>query len=485
MGKALAADVGTMNECAATEATSDALESLEKRITGWAPFTEGGKEQQKKLLADFNEHQPEWKRAFSDSRCTEEADTVVKKIHALKPDDQSLEADAVRDALKTAYGFSSQYAHDVTPEILGAATNKIGEACETFLGEVLNSFVHKWKPTDSRKPEIDKQDEDFIKGALDVANPVKPDEELSVGFLKKLEDKRAEAENAWRIEKKRICDEFIKQVLGTPAVELYEKYRNWYERNADNPSVKDVDSIVEAVVGDFFKLYIDEVKTTFLQDGSAFNSEAGRKEASARFDEFQKLCLALAKDSCGLADSWCVKFARECKNRGKIDLGMNKAFGQGLTVSRIDFKVTEDGEYQDYIGGKFSVSYTGVAITGQNLNQFTFEPFFGTSNFNNYLVTERDSWETIWHETKRLSLNPWVGTEFSFYATLDINNTPWDAKGSTDVRVFPLRSAYEKGFVEWEFKCVYDNRQYYTCHVRIYCAFDGVDIFELFNQYCK
>lgn len=482
-GSSIRDAIDSMNDNAATNATPDALESLGRRIAQWTPHTDDGKQQKTTLSTAFESQQSNWKRAFSDRLCTEEADRVVQKIHALKPDDQSLEADTVRVTLKTAYGFSGQCSH-ATPEILCAATNKIDEACETFLEKFLDSFVHKWKPTDRKKPEICKQDEDYITGALDVVNPVKPDEELSVGFLKKLEDKRAEAENAWRIEKKRICDEFIKQVLGTPAVELYEKYRNWYERNADNPSVKDVDSIVEAVVGDFFKLYIDEVKTTFLQDGSAFNSEAGRKEASARFDEFQKLCLALAKDSCGLADSWCVKFARECKNRGKIDLGMNKAFGIGMTVTRVDVNVSEDRAWNDYIGAKFDVTYLNYTITGQELEN---EQFLRIEDSGEYVAKNaKNSWQTIWNGTKRLSLNPWTCAAFGLNASLDVDWTVVDGKGFGFLRVYPLHEDYKRGYFERCFKCFYVVKEHsYTCYVRFYCAFDGVDIFELFNQYCK
>ena len=115
------------------------------------------------------------------------------------------------------------------------------------------------------------------------------------------------------------------------------------------------------------------------------------------------------------------------------------------------------------------------------------EQFLRIEDSGEYVAKNaKNSWQTIWNGTKRLSLNPWTCAAFGLNASLDVDWTVVDGKGSDFLRVYPLHEDYKRGYFERCFKCFYVVKEHsYTCYVRFYCAFDGVDIFELFNQYCK
>lgn len=488
-GNDLQNQIDDMTKNAATKATVDALEKLRQNVAGWEPYTEEGKTRKSKISKNLEDNKPLWEHAYLDNCCTTNAEAIVRKIRDLNPND----SDDICDTLKTAYGFTNEWTKAST-NVVSVATNKICEASSRVLSDFLCSFTNKWNIYGEKKPEICNDDKNFIEAALDLQNPNKPSEKLSVWFLKELEEARSDAEKSWREQQKKTVDDYIAIVKNMSAVDMFDSstkdsYRNWYEKNCDNPFVTNVDSMVEKKVSAFFEQYIDEMRTSFLQDGSAFNSEDGRRIATRRFAEFQRLCLALEKDGCGLKDSWCAKFARECVNGGKIREGMNRAFEQVLTVTRIDVKVMEDGVSNDYIGGKFSMSCRSYMIAGHELKQVAIESFFLIDDFEDYEVKSRNSWQTLWNGTKRLSLNPWTCSEFAIEASLDLSLTPADAKGGDFCRIFPLRSDYTSGLKEWRFNCNYitlrGREQSYTCHVRIYCTFEGADIFDLFNQYRK
>lgn len=488
-GNDLQNQIDDMTKNAATKATVDALEKLRQNVAGWEPYAEEGKTRKSGISKNLEDNKPLWEHAYLDNCCTTNAEAIVRKIRDLNPND----SDDICDTLKTAYGFTNEWTKAST-NVVSVATNKICEASSRVLSDFLCSFTNKWNIYGEKKPEIYNDDKNFIEAALDLQNPNKPSEKLSVWFLKELEEARSDAEKSWREQQKKTVDDYIAIVKNMSAVDMFDSstkdsYRNWYEKNCDNPFVTNVDSMVEKKVSAFFEQYIDEMRTSFLQDGSAFNSEDGRRIATRRFAEFQRLCLALEKDGCGLKDSWCAKFARECVNGGKIREGMNRAFEQVLTVTRIDVKVMEDGISNDYIGGKFSMSCRSYMIAGHELKQVAIESFFLIDDFEDYEVKSRNSWQTLWNGTKRLSLNPWTCSEFAIEASLDLSLTPADAKGGDFCRIFPLRSDYTSGLKEWRFNCNYitlrGREQSYTCHVRIYCTFEGADIFDLFNQYRK
>ena len=139
------------------------------------------------------------------------------------------------------------------------------------------------------------------------------------------------------------------------------------------------------------------------------------------------------------------------------------------------------------IGGKFDISYLNHMIAGQELKSGGQEIFLRCDEYKDYVVNERDTWQTLWEGTKRLSLSSWTHIGFYLGASLDLSGTPEDAKGDVFCTISPLRSRYKGGFLEMNFKCHYltwgGANQYYTCHVRIYCACEGADIFGLFDKY--
>lgn len=462
--------IDSMNANAATKATPDALESLGRRIAQWTPHTDDGKQQKTTLSTAFESLQPNWKREYSNSRCTEEADRVVQKIHALKPDDQSLEADTVRVALKTAYGFSGQCSH-ATSEVLCAATNKIDEACETFLGKFLDSFVHKWKPTDRKKPEICKQDEDFITGALDVVNPVKPDEKLSVCFLEKLEEARSDAEKKWREQQKKKVDEYLAAIKDMSAVDMYGSYRNWYEENKDNPSVYDVDSLVEQAVAKFFDDYIVEIWKTSVIEASMFKSDAGKENAKKQFTQFQKLCLALSKDPCGLKNTWCYRFGKKCKDVGHVEKGMKEAFSRKFHITSIRAQLhVEDPDYRTR-RRNLKIFQSRRTCSGD-----TPDELIATGGFS-------DEGDHPIGKDVYLWTNPWSQQLIGVFG--EIVNTIADDKIEQWFYLSPYEEDYLKtGRFEFRFRKSSGDLvlDWYTCTVNISGVFEGTDIFELYRD---
>lgn len=348
--------IDSMNASAATNATHDALESLRQRIAQWTPHTDGGEQQKTTFLKDFESQQPNWKQKYLDSRCAEEADTVVKEIHALKPDDQPLKADVVRDALKTAYGFASQYA-DATPEIFCAATNKIDEACGTFLDSFQKSFAQSWNVSSREAPKIDDHDIVFVEAALDVANPCKPEHKLSDDFLVELRRKCEQAKEMWCAAKKKVCEDFIGQtfISGRKTKDVFDDYRKWYEQNSQNPYVTNVNERVRSEVTSFFNTYVENYVSEFRSEGhvwKSYDTVPGRIAiARTKFEEFQCLCIAVARDPYGLSkDSRAAVFARLCCDKGEIKKGFDKAFAQYWTIRDVEVKVDYKRTYGRFEG---------------------------------------------------------------------------------------------------------------------------------------
>lgn len=355
-GNAIGTDVDKMNADAAIKAKPEALEALRKRISEWTPLTVAGKVRREGLLKDFKDRESKWRQEYSDRCCTEEADKVVQNIHKLKPDDQSLEADEICTTLKAAYGFSSRYTY-ATPKTLVAETNKIGEACAVFLSSFLNSFVKVWGVNDRKTPVIDPQNEDFIRGALDVANPAKPDQKLSDDFLKELMDKRTEAEKLWSAARKKDCEDFIAQtfISGRRTMDVFDDYRKWYEKNADNPYVTNVDARVSYEVTCFFDAYVKNYVSEFRGENhvwKSYDTAPGRIAIARRkFDEFKSLCLAVAGRPCGLSNSSrAVAFACLCRDKGEIVKGFDKAFLQNWVISDVEIKVDFEKTDQSFEG---------------------------------------------------------------------------------------------------------------------------------------
>lgn len=491
-GNGLQAQINDLSNNAATKATQSALEELRQDIANWESYTMSGKIKKAELDKTFVNESPKWRMVNLNYSCETNAETIVHKVRSLNPNDSSLHSDDICDTLKTAYGFTNEW-KKASANVLSVATNKICKVSSKFLSDFQSSFTNKWNIYGKKKPEICNDDKNFIEAALDLPNPDKPSEKLTTSFLRELEESLKDALARWRENQRKLANAYIKTLEGKSAEDAYGDYRRWFDLNSANPFVTNVDSVVVAKVEEFFDKYIEEVKIAFLQNEEAFNSAAGRDQAKKRYDEFKNICLAIAADCSrnpnGLSSSWCALFAKSCVDSGKIGSGMNKAFEQGLTVTKIDVKVTEDGSYNDYIGGKFSMSCLNYLIVGQELKQGAIEPFFVIDDFKDYGVKLRNSWQTLWNGTKRLSLNPWTYTAFFLKGSLDLSGTPEDAKGDGAIRMYPLCQNYARGSIEGTFRCKYltwgGQEQFYACHVRIYCTFEGVDIFELFNKYRK
>ena len=492
VGNDLQNQIDDMAKNAATKATQSALEELRQDIANWESYTMSGKIKKAELDKTFVNESPKWRMVNLNYSCETNAETIVHRVRSLNPNDSSLHSDDICDTLKTAYGFTNEW-KKASANVLSVATNKICKVSSKFLSDFQSSFTNKWNIYGKKKPEICNDDKNFIEAALDLPNPDKPSEKLTTSFLRELEESLKDALARWRENQRKLANAYIKTLEGKSAEDAYGDYRRWFDLNSANPFVTNVDSVVVAKVEEFFDKYIEEVKIAFLQNEEAFHSAAGRDRAKKRYDEFKNICLAIAadcsRDPNGLSSSWCALFAKSCVDSGKIGSGMNKAFEQGLTVTKIDVKVTEDGSYNDYIGGKFSMSCLNYVIVGQELKQGAIEPFFVIDDFKDYGVKLRNSWQTLWNGTKRLSLNPWTYTAFFLKGSLDLSGTPEDAKGDGAIRMYPLCQNYTRGSIEGTFRCKYltwgGQEQFYACHVRIYCTFEGVDIFELFNKYRK
>lgn len=423
-GNAIKAAIDSMNASAATNATTKGLEVLRQSIAEWIPHTDGGKRQQTTLLEDFESKLPTWRQEYLDSRCAEEADTVVKKIHALKPDDQSLKAaDVVRDALKTAYGFASQYA-DATPEIFCAATNKIDEACGTFLDSFQKSFAQSWNVSSREAPKIDDHDIVFVEAALDVANPCKPEHKLSDDFLVELRRKCEQAKEMWCAAKKKVCEDFIGQtfISGRKTKDVFDDYREWYEQNSQNPYVTNVNERVRSEVTSFFNAYVENYVSEFRSEGhvwKSYDTVPGRIAiARTKFEEFKCLCMAVARNPYGLSkDSRAAVFARLCNERGEIKKGFDKAFPQSWTIRDVEVKVDYKRTY-----GRFGGLAVGCSLklaecdASGNIPQRRFVLW---EKKEENKITEQDNGRRLsyYKDNYSFSTNPWKDVYLSIPMT--------------------------------------------------------------------
>ena len=469
VGSGLKNQIDDMAKNAATKATVDEFEQLRQNIVGWGPYTDKGERRKCEIRKNLEENKPRWEQAYLDNCCTTNAEAIVRKIRGLNPNDSSLHSDDICNTLKTAYGFTNEW-KKASANVLSVATNKICEARSKFLSGFQSSFANKWNIYGEKKPEICNDAKNFIEAALDLANPNKPSEKLATSFLSELEESLKDALSRWRENQRKIANAYIKTLDGKSAEDAYGDYRRWFDLNSTNPFVTNVDSVVVAKVGEFFDKYIEEVKITFLQNEAAFNSAAGRDQAKKRYDEFKNICLAVAADCSrnpnGLSSSWCALFAKTCVDSGKVGLGMNKAFEQGLVITKIEASAGDGQQFEPIEVKQWTEKWDGNSL----------------ANEANELIARWDNpgvgWRIVSDTTRRLFLNPWTKSGFRVCAEVD----EWgrNPSGTCLFRMFPRPSDYQMEYVEkdwWVGK--------HHCFVRIYCKLEGPNIFDLFNQYRK
>lgn len=471
------------------EPTRESVEDLRKRINDWSPQTEEGRAKHKELQKKFKTESPKWYQTIADNICKADADEIVNTLKTLHEKEQSAD---IRDALMKVGGFASAHTN-ASQTIIRERMDRIAKSRTCFLEKFAAGFSKEWTATAKKRPTLSQVDHDFIVDALDVSDIGNPSRKLSECFLPDLESRRTRAEKDWESAKKKIVDEFIANELadGRPVTALFDAYRKDYDggkRLADNPFVTNVTDRVFRVVAAYLDQYVASINKDFIDNLNAFNTDAGRRRASERFAEFQKLCLALDNDSCGLANTWCAAFASECVKVGQIRLGMNKAFEQELAITRVEVKVSEDGNYNDYLGAKFGLWLNRWEINEMQCVKALDETYLRTENYDSYVATTRDCYAPIYSNPITVLLNPWTCSALGFYATLDLAGTAEDAKGKTEsIPLPPIRAAYDDGQVVNECKCHYltwgGKDQCYTCSVTIHCTIiKGVDIFEIYAK---
>lgn len=462
-GNELQNQIDDMTENAATKATVDEVEKLRQNIVGWEPYTDKGERRKCEIRKNLEDNKPRWEQTYLDNCCTTNADAIARKIRALKPNDSSLRSDDICDTMKTAYGFTSEW-KKASANVLSVATNKICEASSKFLSDFLNSFTDKWDVLGKKEPEISNDDKDFIVAALDLANPDKPSEKLATSFLSELEKSLKDALARWREHQRKIASAYIKTLESKSAEDAYGDYRRWYDLNSANPFVTNVDSVVVTKIGAFFDKYIEEVKITFLQNEAAFNSAAGRDQAKKRYDEFKNICLAVAADCSrnpnGLSSSWCALFAKTCVDSGKVGLGMNKAFEQGLVITKIEASAGDGQQFEPIEVKQWTEKWDGNSLI----------------NVANELIARWDNpgvgWRIVSDTKRSLFLNPWTKSGFWVYAEVD--ELGLNPSGTCLFRMFPRPSDYQMEYVEKDW-WVGEHH----CFIRIYCNLEGPNIFQM------
>lgn len=476
-GNKLQAQIVDMANNAATKATQGALESLRRNVAEWGPYTVDGNGCKCEMLGNLNVNKPRWEQAYLDNCCTTNAKAIVREIRGLNPNDSLLHSDDICDTLKTAYyGFTNEW-KKASANVLSVATNKICEASSKFLIDFLTSFTNKWDVCGRRKPEISNEDKSSIEAALDLPNPNKPCEKLSVWFLKELEGARSDAEKRWLEHQKKIVDDYIAIVKNMSAVDMFDSsrkdsYRNWYENNCGNPFVSNVDFVVEQTVSEFFDDYIQEFWKVFYVEGSVFKSDAGKTNARDRFVQFKNLCLALSKDPCGLGKKWCFAFARKCRDVGHIEKGMDKAFSRKFHIARLEAKLhIEDSAYRAH-KRKLRILQCRRKCDGDEPDEAIADGEFSDEDFHS---VGKDIY---------LSTNPWsiqlIGISGEIVNTVHANDnigkwfwlSPYDEDYlKTGHFEFSFRQSSGTEILDW-----------YVCSVRVSGAFEGTDIFELYRE---
>ena len=277
-------------------------------------------------------------------------------------------ANALRDSLAFLNSMTNDYP-TVSKDKFIDAQNSIAKARKECLEAFKKSIDDKWKVKGNKKPEFDIakiRDEVLTKSAVTDAE--------YEAFATDMNSRFNKASNTWDESQKRQIDGFVRDNFSSTAAacDALNKYMTFRQEHQKTSHVATLDSkmveLLEKRIAELLREYNNEFRGTNAVWRTSDNRAIRMNNAQAWFNEFKRLCLALGNsllDDTPVKKSWIAVFAKRCVDEGKLkDSGINGAFQQKFSLSRIDVKV----DFTSKTSG-FDYFQMGVKVISRQWNE--------------------------------------------------------------------------------------------------------------------
>ena len=433
---------------ASTNATREATRAFVARLENWTTVTANGAAAKAELYAEVTNAVPGWRTSYERATFAEQTEAAIKS-------DELEELAAFYPARVAARGETNDFLS--LEYVTGQWTGRVQSVYEEAHTKYGTDFVKSVMARDGRPSLTDNDKNAIAETAAKVGVPFDGTKALAAiqagvdARAKEWDDARENECKAW-VEKniKRRPD---RPRTGTDG--LWDTYRQDSRRMfAENPSFAkivapavyhEVEKWLEADVETFRKELCPLSGLSIWSDDE--NVAVRFRGLDETFQRFRTICRRILEDSNPPAGTWAHRFAELCRDKGRIDDGINRAFPQRIVATKLDAKIDYHGRFPtNYKFTSFAAWFEVVTFgpDGQPEGETRFEDLIdcdrdGDAPNDNHStqITHENQWKTVWTGNKVCEAGLFQRTRF-VVRTTDYNSWINATAKTEDIVLFPI-----------------------------------------------
>lgn len=320
-----------LKEDAQEKASEDCCKGVRARIDAWAPTTVAARDCRTNLLDRFDKVHDEVRTRYESHQFDIRAGMLVRRLDEFVCKD-SFE-DQLRELLRKCREFERCVKEEFAPpyvdiDVRTNAWKAISCSREQALNRLIEWQMGCLEIHAAGKPELQAKDRERLHDILGKDDVIGPSDYAA--WVRALNDALARRQEEWENYQNELCDKEIEKIKGARSgYDAVLDFRLFYSGVLNPPGLDRVVLALHTKVGEDFQRLVKELQT---------RRENNAGIGSQNYERLCTLCMGLIQTDCPELQRSCwYKFAQDCVDKGKIDLGMNKAFRQTYRFKRLEF----------------------------------------------------------------------------------------------------------------------------------------------------